>query len=445
MGLADFDEDAIQLAVSLAIARLSRLEGPWYGPWGLYLHRRLGRVKLKSDNGTEMVVPIVYSQYPVGITHGDLLDVEGNDTVPHRQDISDVPSPTKDKPIPIWSSDPPSSPSPKSAELQNHSPAAPRRDAHRAPLTTFQTAAPLPSLLSVMASMADNRHPQTRPRTQSHHVGSAALTPDDKEMLKAAYKIWSTRIPDFARCIYLVLGSDIVMMRWDLLIEIKKKLQQPDSQFQLLDFLNVHEQVEGQAEHVFASNPNVDVIGGIMALGDVWIYQEYHRPRDLSGVGTDDRSWRREKNGPDSDGSSVDSETSQETWDPRTSPGSVHNPIPPFPRDLRRIAILGTAQSDAMLDMIGTRLETLNNEIWQGSQVQTTTTGKDTLDSEMSNAPKEDEAMLRASLDIQGEGLRWDNGGYHHPVLGLYCPPPDLGDFTMNLVDNDPDSMYWNE
>ncbi|RDB29984.1 hypothetical protein Hypma_014118 [Hypsizygus marmoreus] len=451
---AGLDEDTIKLLVALTIARLSKLEGPWYGPWGIDLNRHLGKIKIKSDDGTDMVVPVIYAQYPIGITQEDLLDVEGNNMNPHQHENAVFPTPTMDSPIQIsTSSDPLSSPSPKGAQLPQSSPVAPtqggNRNHSRDPRIAMQnTSAPLPSLLSVMASMAGGRpsnsdssdpiQPRTPPRTRDY-PRSADLTRDDKEMLIAAYKIRSTRVPDFARCIYLIQGSAMVLMRWDLLVEIKKKLAIPDSEIQGLAFLNIRKQVMSQAEHIFASNPSVEVVGAILAFGDVWTYQEYHRPQDLSGVGTDDPSWRPEKSGPDSDGSSyVGSPTpSQNDEDAKSSPCCGSNPIPPIPHALNGIAVLGTRQSDEMLDMVRVRLEALNTRIWQGNRIVKSTPNKDALDSEMSDALDEVDVTVHEYEDGHDEDLRGGDHVYYHPVLGLYHPPPNLEDF-MDL-----EEMHW--
>jgi len=95
----------------------------------------------------------------------------------------------------------------------------------------------------------------------------------------------STRIPDFAQFIFKITVNqpantvDIPPRyrgRLVLLVEIKKIL----TPCQLSDFAAVFQQTDQQARHVFASYPEVNTFGLIIALGDCWTYREYSR-KDL--------------------------------------------------------------------------------------------------------------------------------------------------------------------
>jgi hypothetical protein len=61
------------------------------------------------------------------------------------------------------------------------------------------------------------------------------------------------------------------MKRIILLVEIKPKVEVP----RCLGFVKILHQTDQQAHHAFTSYPEVNTLGVIIALGDLWTYREY--------------------------------------------------------------------------------------------------------------------------------------------------------------------------
>lgn len=111
--------------------------------------------------------------------------------------------------------------------------------------------------------------PQTPPK----------LTPDRK--MKGGIKR-STRIPDFVQLLFQIkvkqpgfILDDPPKHRTRLLLIVEIKRTPPP--YNIHDFIKVLYQTDQQARHAFASYPEVNAFGVIIALCDCWTYREYHR------------------------------------------------------------------------------------------------------------------------------------------------------------------------
>ena len=99
-----------------------------------------------------------------------------------------------------------------------------------------------------------------------------------------AYK--STRIPDFTQWVYkmrqhagqMLDNPPVYMKRIVLLVEIKRKPLTASGPMTWL-FSKILIQTGEQARHAFAACPEVNTIGVIVAIGDLWTYREYRRQR----------------------------------------------------------------------------------------------------------------------------------------------------------------------
>jgi hypothetical protein len=91
----------------------------------------------------------------------------------------------------------------------------------------------------------------------------------------------STRIPDFAQLVFRIKihptnsldDPPIHTKRIMLLVEIKRAVLNCDVWY----FDSVLDQTDRQACRAFASCPEVNTLGLIVALGDCWTYREYSR------------------------------------------------------------------------------------------------------------------------------------------------------------------------
>jgi hypothetical protein len=105
---------------------------------------------------------------------------------------------------------------------------------------------------------------------------SAAPSPEARKIRRHS----SVRIPDFAQLLFEV-NVDKTKGILDgyrsavlLLVEIKKV---GSGSCQIFDFVVVIAQTDEQARHAFATYPGVSSFGVVIAIGDCWIYREYHR------------------------------------------------------------------------------------------------------------------------------------------------------------------------
>jgi hypothetical protein len=92
----------------------------------------------------------------------------------------------------------------------------------------------------------------------------------------------STRIPDFVQLVFKIRvkppNNSLVIpaahiKRIILLVEIKRAVQE----CRQWSFVGVLDQTDQQAHHAFASYPEINTLGVIIALGDCWTYREYNR------------------------------------------------------------------------------------------------------------------------------------------------------------------------
>lgn len=90
----------------------------------------------------------------------------------------------------------------------------------------------------------------------------------------------STRIPEFVQLVLKIRveppNHTLVIPRAHikrviLLVEIKRAVENCQEWF----FFEVFDQTDQQAAHAFASYPEINTLGVIIALGDCWIYREY--------------------------------------------------------------------------------------------------------------------------------------------------------------------------
>jgi hypothetical protein len=112
--------------------------------------------------------------------------------------------------------------------------------------------------------------PQTPPK----------LSPPRLEVHKPKKR--STRIPDFVQFVFRIRQHPpnnildtppIYIKRIILLVEIKRAIKSCE----LWYFTGVLDQTDQQARRAFASFPEVNTLGLIVALGDCWTYREYAR------------------------------------------------------------------------------------------------------------------------------------------------------------------------
>lgn len=106
------------------------------------------------------------------------------------------------------------------------------------------------------------------------------LSPQQRTKLKKKKR--SIRIPDFAQLVFKMRvhppnnaldDPPICLKRVILLVEIKAAIESCEIWY----FHGVLDQTDQQARHAFASYPEVDALGVIVALGDCWTYREYFR------------------------------------------------------------------------------------------------------------------------------------------------------------------------
>lgn len=101
-------------------------------------------------------------------------------------------------------------------------------------------------------------------------------------LVKHKRKKCSTRIPDFVHLVFRIRvhppNNTLVIpqahiKRIILLAEIKRAVENCQEWF----FHEVFDQTDQQAVHAFASYPEINTLGVIIALGDCWTYREYDR------------------------------------------------------------------------------------------------------------------------------------------------------------------------
>jgi hypothetical protein len=92
----------------------------------------------------------------------------------------------------------------------------------------------------------------------------------------------STRIPDFVQLVFRIRvhnpndtldNPPIHLTRVLLLVEVKRAIKS----CQIWNFHTVLDQTDQQARRTFATYPEVNTLGLIIALGDCWTYREYAR------------------------------------------------------------------------------------------------------------------------------------------------------------------------
>lgn len=214
--LASKPESYWILYLAIAQARSDPREAPWYGPWDVVLQ------ELFRDFCPGGFTTVTYPQFPL-VQDIDTYNLEEeSDEDEELDDQAEFPGPRFTAPSP---------------EVFK---------GYRADL------------------------PQTPPKL---------LTPDRK---MKQIKKRSTRIPDFVQLLFQIKVKNPGSILDDppkhrnrilLLVEIKRAL----ISYEMYDFIKVLDQTDQQARHAFASYPEVNTFGLIIALGDHWTYREYNR------------------------------------------------------------------------------------------------------------------------------------------------------------------------
>ncbi|TFK35202.1 hypothetical protein BDQ12DRAFT_688392 [Crucibulum laeve] len=258
--------------------------------------------------------------------------------------------------------------------------------------------------------------PISRPGVDSYtSIIKGRLSLEDKKLLKEAHRLWSTRVPDFLRRVFK-LWKDGKISIFDLVIEIKK----PEFQANIVALAVLRKQVMCQADHIFESEPLVQALGCILAVGSKWRYEEVHRPKVNHTVRAMDKD-------PDyvpheSEPSSVSSRARY--WRPvEPSPEIAYEksskPV------LEPDAVLSNAfgehvmirlddpNSDSLLEAVYQRLKLLNPQFWMdegvndGDKVDLTEIfdGRDAMDVVEDDISEASDAVRDVNEDLEDDEL----------------------------------------
>ncbi|KAG6908615.1 hypothetical protein DXG01_003940 [Tephrocybe rancida] len=236
-------------------------EAPWYGLYAWVLANVLF-LKLCGHSTTQTTV--TYAQYPLRFG----IDTEGSDDLPlSSDDEDDVTILDEGRTGNPRTSIPPSMQTATVDHIMGSasSPVTPERlPVRRA------SGAPSPpdSYIRLGDQLANYNEPETPPPPRPSTA--------PRNVIKRL-----TRIPDFVQLLHTRLRPHEFTKHALMLVEIKKRRLQRDDDSLMLDFVGVLKQTQLQAMHAFLSDPLVDTVGVIVAIGECWQYVEYDRCKVL--------------------------------------------------------------------------------------------------------------------------------------------------------------------